>query len=250
MTTLPEPSKPERAAIRRATRRAAKREPRFAMKVLQQGEGEISVSKPHSDTAGWSARLHDTFGTTSDAFVQESYTLMTKAMRAAGSTLSESATNAALATLSGLGPTNEIEAMLAMQMVATNSLAMNLIGTAARVDNPEIVLASGALAAKLLRAFAMQADTLSRMRRGGEQTVRVEHVHVHAGGQAIVGNVATRRGQGSSKKLEAQSHGHRGPDELTPLLGVDTAGHVLPMPGDGEREVSHTRRDQPRCADR
>jgi hypothetical protein len=49
------------------------------------------------------------------------------------------------------------------------------------------VMASGA--ARLLRAYATQAEALRRLRNGGSQTVRVEHVHVNEGGQAIIGNV-------------------------------------------------------------
>ena len=44
-------------------------------------------------------------------------------------------------------------------------------------------------AAKLLRAYALQVEALRRLRNGGSQFVRVEHVHVHEGGQAIVGNI-------------------------------------------------------------
>jgi hypothetical protein len=49
----------------------------------------------------------------------------------------------------------------------------------------------GNLAVKLLRTYTAQLEALTKLRRGGEQTVRVEHVHVHAGGQAVVGNVST-----------------------------------------------------------
>jgi hypothetical protein len=42
---------------------------------------------------------------------------------------------------------------------------------------------------RLLRAYTTQVDALSNMRRGGRQKVVVEHVYVHQGGQAIVGNV-------------------------------------------------------------
>ena len=34
-----------------------------------------------------------------------------------------------------------------------------------------------------LRTFAVQLVALAKLLRGGEQTVRVEHVHVHAGGR-------------------------------------------------------------------
>jgi hypothetical protein len=46
--------------------------------------------------------------------------------------------------------------------------------------------------AKLLRAFCTQVKTYRRLRGGGEQNIRVEPVHVHEGGQAIVGAVNTR----------------------------------------------------------
>jgi len=50
------------------------------------------------------------------------------------------------------------------------------------------------IANKLLRTFNTQVETLKRYRSKGEQKVMVEHVHVHQGGQAIVGNVTRGRG--------------------------------------------------------
>ena len=35
----------------------------------------------------------------------------------------------------------------------------------------------------------MQVEVLRRLRNGGQQFVRVEHVHVNEGGQAVIGNV-------------------------------------------------------------
>jgi hypothetical protein len=40
-----------------------------------------------------------------------------------------------------------------------------------------------------MRAYATHVEVLRRLRHGGQQVVRVEHVHVNDGGQAIVGNV-------------------------------------------------------------
>jgi hypothetical protein len=48
---------------------------------------------------------------------------------------------------------------------------------------------AGNLAIKLLRTFTMQVEALHRYRGKGQQKVTVEHVHVNAGGQAIVGTV-------------------------------------------------------------
>ena len=47
----------------------------------------------------------------------------------------------------------------------------------------------------------MQAEALSKLKRGGEQTVRVEHVHVYPGGQAIVGTV-TRDGGNDGRRRQ------------------------------------------------
>jgi hypothetical protein len=59
------------------------------------------------------------------------------------------------------------------------------------------------LAAKLTKANATQVEALKKYRSKGEQKVVVEHVHVHAGGQAIVGQVTPG---GSNKIPEAQPY--------------------------------------------
>ncbi len=51
-------------------------------------------------------------------------------------------------------------------------------------------------AARLLRAYAAQGEGLRRLRKGGSQTVRIEHVYVNEGGQAIIGNVKSIPGSG------------------------------------------------------
>jgi hypothetical protein len=51
------------------------------------------------------------------------------------------------------------------------------------------VVAFGSAAARLMRAYATQVEILRRMRNGGQQFVRVEHVHVNEGGQAVIGNL-------------------------------------------------------------
>ena len=53
-----------------------------------------------------------------------------------------------------------------------------------------VALASAA--ARLMRAYSEPVETLRRLRHGGNQYVRVEHVHVNDGGQAVIGNVRTR----------------------------------------------------------
>ena len=98
----------------------------------------------------------------------------------------------AIALLKGIKPTNEIEGMLAAQMVATHSAAMECLRRAmlqgqtfeGRDQNLKH-------AAKLLAIYGHQMDALNKNRGKGQQKVTVEHVHVEAGGQAVVGHVET-----------------------------------------------------------
>ena len=60
------------------------------------------------------------------------------------------------------------------------------------------IAAFASAAARLMKAFAMQVEVLRRLRNGGHQYVRVEHVHVNEGGQAVIGNVKKPDTKGSS----------------------------------------------------
>ena len=59
---------------------------------------------------------------------------------------------------------------------------------------------NGNLATKFLRIFAAQTEALQRYRGKGQQKVTIEHVHVHTGGQAIVGSVSQSGGGGIMTK--------------------------------------------------
>ena len=77
--------------------------------------------------------------------------------------------------------------MLAAQMAAVHNATMIFARRLNHVDNiPQQDSAERAFN-KLARTFASQLEALKRYRSAGEQTVRVEHVTVNEGGQAIVG---------------------------------------------------------------
>src|SRR6478735_6566795 len=92
--------------------------------------------------------------------------------------------------------------MLAVQMAATHEAAMSMLDIARGNGTVPAIQAAGGLAVKLLRTYTTQMETLAKLRRGGEQTVRVEHVHVHSGGQAIVGNVNHGGGGGTHQSVD------------------------------------------------
>ena len=99
---------------------------------------------------------------------------------------SEKDINEALAMVHGIGARDEVEGMLAVQMVGTHYAATRALrrlkGSGMR-DN------DGNIATKFLRTFAAQIGALQRYRGKGQQKMTIEHVHIHKGGQAIVGSV-------------------------------------------------------------
>jgi len=99
----------------------------------------------------------------------------------------------AIRLLGGLAPAGEMEGMLAVQMIAVHEAALDCLGRAVGDDAP-LPLRSRELgqAAALCRLFVRQMAALNRNRGRGQQKVRVEHVHVEAGGQAVVGHVENR----------------------------------------------------------
>ncbi len=102
------------------------------------------------------------------------------------------------AMIGSIQPRDTIEAMLATQMSAVHNATMVFARRLNHVDNiPQQDSASRAFN-QLSRTFAAQMEALKRHRNGGNQNVTVKHVHVHEGGQAIVGNVSTG-GRGGNK---------------------------------------------------
>ena len=104
----------------------------------------------------------------------------------------ESKLNAAITLLASMKPTDALEGMLASQMVATHSAALECLRRA-MIHNQSFAGRDSNLkhANKLLATFARQMDALNKHRGKGQQSVTVKHVHVADGGQAIVGNVTT-----------------------------------------------------------
>jgi hypothetical protein len=103
--------------------------------------------------------------------------------------------NHAMAILQGIAPRDEIEGLLAIQMIGVHNLAMQTIKRAMITDQTfEGRQANVNHTTKMLRTYIAQMEALKKYRSGGQQKVTVEHVHVNEGGQAIVGSV--NRGEG------------------------------------------------------
>lgn len=111
--------------------------------------------------------------------------------------------NFVVAALHSIGPRDGLEALLAVQMVGVHVLAMQFLRRTALQDQTEYGLdVNVSRATRFLRMFAIQMEALKTYRKKGEQKVKVEHVHVHRGGQAIVGAISSTKGVGDITKIE------------------------------------------------
>ncbi|MBT4791849.1 MAG: hypothetical protein HON90_09785 [Halobacteriovoraceae bacterium] len=104
----------------------------------------------------------------------------------------EKALNRTAAALHGINPKDTIEGMLASQMVAIHNLTMRFTTIASDSEQPTRAREElTRLVIKLSRTYSLQCEALNKHRKSGShQMVTVEHVHVHQGGQAIVGNIS------------------------------------------------------------
>jgi hypothetical protein len=82
-----------------------------------------------------------------------------------------------------------MEAMLMSQMVTVHKHAMKLMAKASEISSVTSSEAVMNTANKLMRTFTAQVEAFEKLKRGGKQVIKVDHVHVHEGGQAIVGNI-------------------------------------------------------------
>lgn len=96
----------------------------------------------------------------------------------------------AIASLEALAPRDELESMLATQMITTHLSAMECLKRAALPEQTFQGRQSGLNhAQKLMALYLRQVETLDKHSGKGQQNITVEHVNVEAGGQAIVGDV-------------------------------------------------------------
>lgn len=104
----------------------------------------------------------------------------------------------AFATIRGIGPKDELEGLLVVQMMGVHNLAMKCLERAAWGNQTtEGMEANIHLATKLTRTFTAQMEALNRHRGKIGQPMVVGNVNVNEGGQAVVGPV-THRGRGKA----------------------------------------------------
>jgi hypothetical protein len=108
--------------------------------------------------------------------------------------------NAALAIIDSMQPQNELQALLAVEIVATGFSGLRFLRQSQRHMTEAFIDVYGSYAIKLLRLQAEMIHAFDRHRRGSKQTVEVRHVHIHSGAQGMVGIVNAGTPEGGEQK--------------------------------------------------
>jgi hypothetical protein len=185
---------------------------------------------PDGEEKIWWAHLKRALGTASSDFVNASLLELQVAAQLPFGGISEVGMNAALALIEGVAPKNEVEGAIAVQMACTHAAALSVLARFRGGGGTEHrVAALASAAARLLRAYSVQVETLRRLRHGGDQHVRVEHVHVNEGGQAVIGNVRTRDNRDKGERRAKERHQRPRMDNIN--YEDDQHDHDLPLAG-------------------
>ena len=233
-----EPTKLEAKAIEKAVRYCRKRTQPLAYEITRVEGSDIEIDIPHSDAGGFLALQRATFGTVSSDFAARSAATVADLARGRGQDRpQQDQMNAGVAAVAAIEPQDEVEAMLAIQMFGTYSLAADMLVKAKQARTTDEVERYGTLATKMLRTYTAQIEALSRLRRGGEQKVTVEHVHVYEGGQAIVGNVNSPDAQPQLRGGGRLENGNQPHAPIEPRALAVALGQEVLRPDAGRNRV-------------
>jgi hypothetical protein len=163
------------------------------LKLQRIHASQAKAYPPDGDRKLWWSRLQVALGTTSSDFVNAAVAQLTAAARLPGGGICPVAMNAALAMIEGQRPRDEVETAIVMQMACAHGAAMMLLARfGGGGGGGRRVQALAHATARIFSAFNQSAETLRRRKQGGSQYMRIDHVHVTEGGQAVIGNVLPR----------------------------------------------------------
>ena len=224
------PTDRERAALDRVLRRQASKAPAARFNIEMTAANVASISADHPEPRIGHSLLADALGTGDYEFAAGLLTQLADVSRS-GKVATKQELNFILSVVQGINPKDETEALLAAQMAAIHNATMVAARRLSHVETiPQQDSASNMLN-KLARTFAAQVEALKKYRSAGEQTIKVQHVTVNEGGQAIVGNVS--QGGGGTAKNGGQPHEPCAADECGPALLGHEQALPTPMPSAG-----------------
>ena len=163
--------------------------PKVAVKSIDSQDCTVEVPKSFNE------KLKTTFGTDNTELAQHLLSqLVNIEIDVDDLVKTEKVINTNLAIISGIGPRDVIESMLATQMGAIHAASLQSLNLAHQAANGQKRDLHLSQAVKLTRIFTNQIEALNRHRSKCQQKMVIEHIHIHDGGKAVVGNLAKGEG--------------------------------------------------------
>ena len=150
-------------------------------------DGPMVLQPDINDETLWQARLSKALGVTDPQVIGN---VLSQLGSCSPDGNVEQMLNLALELLDEVKPRSPVETLLLVQMTSLHTVGLDLLR---RANTPTMTPQESSLllhrANQLCRTYMAGMETLQRCRKGGQQKMTVEHVHVNAGGQAVVGSV-------------------------------------------------------------
>jgi hypothetical protein len=181
------PPAAECAAVGAYLDKADARAPMARTKV-EMKSGVAHISFDHANQAVGQALMANAFGTGCSHFASGILGQLANVSRT-GPVINATELDFMLTVVRGIGPKDEIEALLAAQMAAIHNATMSVARRLNHVETIQLQDSASNALNKLARTFAAQLEALKRYRSSSEPAVKTQNVTVNDGGQAIVGNV-------------------------------------------------------------
>jgi hypothetical protein len=186
------------------------------MKAKKAAKETTSSTIEANDPADLKGRLKNIGGSRSDHWnnILANQTIQSLWVKHSDAETRHRQCTATVAAMVGIAPKDELEGMMAAQLIAAHNAAMECYRRAMLGEQTfEGRRENLAQANKLSRTYATLVEALNRHRGKGQQKVTVEHVHVHAGGQAVVGTVekpgpALGKSSKTEGRVNAKQIGH------------------------------------------
>jgi hypothetical protein len=175
-----------------------KRHPSPPLKVTH-GDGNPKVEINHPDPDVGAVLAMDAIGTASPSFFNGLISQL--ANLGTSKSVNEHEMNFALSMVEGIRPRDDTEGMLAAQMAAVHIATMTAARLLAKSSKTiEQYDSASRMLNQCARTFAAQVEALKKYRSNGEQIVKVQHVNVGNGGQAVITDTMQAGGGGGYGK--------------------------------------------------
>jgi len=150
------------------------------------------------------AALRQVFGETlSDEFVDVMFKKLVSLLRPGYlDVLDEATLNSAIALIASIQPRSELEGVIAVDIAATAFASFKFLHLCLRHQQDTYIDVWGGYAIRLIKLELELIQALDKHRRGNKQTVRVEHVHLHAGAQGVLGIVNSSKQKNGGAEAE------------------------------------------------